>query len=397
MMKVSLFSCDVHMNNLGRVYVLAKMLQRHGYETEIIGPMYGDGVWQPVADDTTIVYKTIKMDDTRAMSFDVLAALADLADGDVLYAVKPWAASFGAALLAKLRKRRPLVLDIDDWEMSFANDALKTMSLFGRMKYLAKTLFAPLVPFGFWNAFWCERLMFLADAKTVSNRFLRKKFGGTIVVHARDTEMFSPQRYASDEIRRAHGIALDAKVVMFFGSICEHKGVDRLVDAIVSLDDHDVRLVLVGVDLSDPYARSVSDAATARLGERYRCFGFQPFAKVPEFLSIADVVVVPQQKNDVSRGQLPAKFFDAMAMGKVVVTTDVGDAREVFADGCGVIAGEGVDFATAIAGVLADPESVRAMGLRARQKCVDLYGYATVGGKVADVIRRVCGKRGDHA
>src|SRR5207244_1939442 len=46
-------------------------------------------------------------------------ALARLADGDVLFASKPRPTSFGVGLLARRRPRRPLILDIDDWELGF--------------------------------------------------------------------------------------------------------------------------------------------------------------------------------------------------------------------------------------------------------------------------------------
>mgnify|MGYP003694724449 CR=1 FL=1 len=46
-------------------------------------------------------------------------ALAAQADGDLLYASKPRPTSYGAALLARRRRARPLLLDIDDWEVGF--------------------------------------------------------------------------------------------------------------------------------------------------------------------------------------------------------------------------------------------------------------------------------------
>lgn len=50
-MKISILSPDLsHHNCLGRAYLLAKILQMH-YEVEIIGPMFGDGIWEPVANE----------------------------------------------------------------------------------------------------------------------------------------------------------------------------------------------------------------------------------------------------------------------------------------------------------------------------------------------------------
>jgi hypothetical protein len=47
-------------------------------------------------------------------------------DGDIIYAVKPKPTSFGLSLLKKLETRRRVILDIDDWELSwFGGDEWK--------------------------------------------------------------------------------------------------------------------------------------------------------------------------------------------------------------------------------------------------------------------------------
>jgi len=58
-MKISILTPNVSDNNLGRAHILAKVLQRR-WPVEIIGPMFGDALWYPVADDKSIEYKYIK-------------------------------------------------------------------------------------------------------------------------------------------------------------------------------------------------------------------------------------------------------------------------------------------------------------------------------------------------
>lgn len=47
-MKISILTPDLSHNCLGRAYLIAKILQRH-YEVEIVGPIFGDGIWRPLA------------------------------------------------------------------------------------------------------------------------------------------------------------------------------------------------------------------------------------------------------------------------------------------------------------------------------------------------------------
>ncbi len=59
-MKISTLIPDLSHNCLGRAYLLAKILQRH-YEVEIVGPIFGDGIWEPVANNESIIYKSVKL------------------------------------------------------------------------------------------------------------------------------------------------------------------------------------------------------------------------------------------------------------------------------------------------------------------------------------------------
>jgi len=53
-MKISILTPDLSQNCLGRAYLLAKILQRH-YKVEIIGPMFGEGIWESVINNWSIL------------------------------------------------------------------------------------------------------------------------------------------------------------------------------------------------------------------------------------------------------------------------------------------------------------------------------------------------------
>jgi hypothetical protein len=59
-MKIAVLSPDLSHNCLGRAYLLAKILQRR-YKVEIVGPLFGDEIWQPVIEDTSIPHKWTKL------------------------------------------------------------------------------------------------------------------------------------------------------------------------------------------------------------------------------------------------------------------------------------------------------------------------------------------------
>jgi len=118
-------------------------------------------------------------------------------------------------------------------------------------------------------------------------------------------------------------------------------------------------------------------------------FGIQPFDKIPQFLAMADVVVIPQKKNLATIGQIPAKLFDAMAMAKPIIATDVSDIPEIL-DGCGwVVEPENPEkLADAIKYVFDHPLEAETMGQKAREKCIDRYSWEAMEKVLINIFKK---------
>ena len=385
-MKVSVLTPDLSHNCLGRAYLLAKILQRH-YDVEIIGPIFGDGIWKPLAQVDELSYKANKLSSLPRFLLQVRGMLKEIT-GDVVYASKPLFTSFGIGLLKKLLGRRPLVLDIDDWQMGFMKGNYGNMPLTHRLKHLAYSTLQPHSGGSYWNNLFGEKLTHLADEITVSNNFLKKKFGGTIIWHARDTEAFNPEKFDKSLVREKYGIGRHKRVVMFFGTSKPHKGMEDLIQAVSLLQDRDAMLALVGTDESS-YSQNLIKLADEMLGGKFKAFGLQPFGKVPEFLAMSDVIVIPQKRNLATIGQVPAKVFDAMAMAKPIIATAVSDLPEIL-DGCGwtVEPENSEQLAEAIQHVIQCPEEVEQIGQKARQKCIEKYSWDAMENVLVSIFRK---------
>jgi glycosyltransferase involved in cell wall biosynthesis len=371
-MKISILSPVLSSNCVGRAYLLAKILQRH-YKVELIGPIYGHRIWKPVAGDKDIVYKLVKIKDGFINPYWQVRKLIRKIDGDVIYVSKPLFTSFGIGLLKKFINPKPLILDIDDWEMGFIKEKYKNNSLWYNLKSLGKSFLYPYRMDSYFNNLIGEKLIYLADEITVSNRFLQDKFGGTIIYHARDTADFDPEKFDKDLIRERHNIEQNKKIIMFFGTPRTYKGIEDLIKAVSLIQDQDTLLIIVGIKESE---QDLVRLATKELGEKFRGFGLQPFQKVPEFLAMADIIVIPQRRNLGTVGQIPAKIFDAMAMAKPIIATNVGDIPEIL-NGCGYIVEpeNPKHLAKAIQYVLDHPKEAKERGCKARQICKDKYSW----------------------
>ena len=371
-MKVSLLSPNLSANCLGRAAVLARVLERR-YEVEIVGPTFGEGIWPPVADEGLAI-RAVPIGGSPAAAAG-LAQLLPLIDGEVVFASKPLLASLGVGIAKKLLAGRPLVLDIDDWERGFSHNALAGMSAVARLRYLASSSWRPHFNHSYWNQLLCEALVGMCDGLTVSNRFLARRFGGVVVWHGRDTTRFAPGIFDKAAVRSSLDLPTETPLAIYLGTLRPYKGAEDLVQAIARLSASRVGLAIVGIG-DDPYSRRVAGLAREVLGPRFFGFGMQPFSRVPEFLSAADVVVIPQRGGPATIGQIPAKLFDAMAMGIPVVSTAVSDIPEILEE-CGWVVRPGSvgELAEAIDAVIGDPELAGDRARAARLRCEERFSW----------------------
>ena len=178
-MKISILTPDFSNNCFVRAWLLAKILQAH-YDVEIIGPAFGEGIWKPLQTSCDFATKIVK---GYANGRFELRKMLRLISGDVVYASKPLLASFGVGLAKKIIARKPLVLDIDDWELGFGKEFYDSLNWFKKINDF-------LLSISNWRSphysVILNKLTLLADHLTVSGKVLQGKYGGTIISHGRD-------------------------------------------------------------------------------------------------------------------------------------------------------------------------------------------------------------------
>lgn len=374
-MKISIISSSSSRNSIGRAFVLAEVLKRR-YKVEIIAPDFGSGIWEPLKEHLTALKLCKGYMLPKFVTF-TLPQMLKAISGDIIYAIKPFPSSFGVALFERYSKKRPLLLDIDDYEIA----GYFEKPIFKSLKKIVQSVRSPN---GFFPLVITYQLVHLADEITVSSSYLQNKFGGTIVVHGRDTSFFDPQRYDRDAIRERLG--LHKKEILFLGTPRPHKGLEDLIDAVVRLNCEEVEVLIVGADYSDSY----TDILKKKGNTYVRVLGMQLFNKIPEFLASADIVCVPQRLSLFSLAQVPAKIFDAMAMAKPIISTNVSDIPLILSNGCGMIVGPNnpKQLAEKIEYLLKNENVAIEMGKRAREKCIKEYSYD----KMEEILKGVFSK-----
>ena len=373
-MKISILCFDLSSNAFGRAGLLGQALSG-AYDVEIIGASRRGGVWTPMEQ---IKIPVKKFTWSRYPSFNAIKKnILNAIDGDIILASKLMPTSFGIGLQKKRTSGKPLVVDIDDWELGFFYHS----GFWGRVgRFLNFSN-----PNGLPYVLAMERMVCHADAVSVSNRFLQKKFGGVLLPHCRDTTILDPLKYNPDQIKEKMGFK-DKKVVMFLGTPRSHKGLDDLLMAIKKIDNPNLNLAIIGVKNREEFLKRVDQSIRGRVV----VLSPTPFNKLPELLSAADIIAIPQRQTSDSVGQIPAKLFDAMAMAKPILTTRVSDIPEVL-DGCGYLVNpnEPSQLADAIQYILTHYDEALVQGRAARERCKRMYDMSNLESSLKEIIERV--------
>ncbi|HII60987.1 glycosyltransferase family 4 protein [Pyrococcus horikoshii] len=384
-MKVSILTPNFSSNCLGRAYLLAQLISQFS-EVEIVGPALAKDVWEPLSNQADIPFKVINWSSTA-----FIKKISSAVSGDVIYASKPLINSFGVALIIHQKTGIPVILDIDDWELGFVKDSAN--SVFKLPFYAFPHRFNGFQSIS--DVFLLEKTAQLLREEisiTVSNSFLQKMFGGTIIWHTRDENVFNPKKYDPEESRRSFGIPEDKVVLMFFGTPRPHKGLEELIQAIYTTEElrnnQELTLVIGGIG-KDLYSQKIAQLGKKLLGDKVIFIGHVPFEETPKAVVASDIYIIPQKKTYASFGQLPAKLFDAMAMARAIISTNVSDIPRIL-DGVGiVISSETLEknLSEEILYLVENLDEARKLGTKARRRFVKLYGFNPMRKKLERILR----------
>lgn len=144
-----------------------------------------------------------------------------------------------------------------------------------------------------------------------------------------DLKQFSPKEAVSVN-REKMGFSKDDFVMVYSGRINQEKGVSELIDAMILLKDRpQIKLMIIGgtffgnTNDEDEFIHSLKKKAMKIKGNIVFT-GFIPYEKMPDYLQIADVAVIPSIWDD----PFPTTELEAQAMGLPIITTIRGGIPE---------------------------------------------------------------------
>ncbi|MGE0384265.1 MAG: glycosyltransferase family 4 protein [Gammaproteobacteria bacterium] len=219
----------------------------------------------------------------------------------------------------------------------------------------------------------------IAISRTLQNYFSRR--------YGRDVDYVptgvAPGNDAKPELIRDLGLEPDS-YVLFLGRLVPEKGCHYLLEAWKDLGTAK-KLVMAG---PASHTEDYADLLRRSSGENVIFTGAVGGRLLDELYANAYLYVLP---SDVEG--LPHSLLHALSFGKCALASDIDANREALGD-CGVTfrKGDVADLREHLRALLADPEAVRALGARGRERARE-YDWDNVVDRLEAVYRRTMASR----
>ncbi|HNR97662.1 MAG TPA: glycosyltransferase family 4 protein [Anaerolineae bacterium] len=360
-----------------RAFPMAQALVKRGHQVTILMAPYD----QPQDAGQCWERAGVRLENLPVVRSDVKAPIATPAAlalrasrlrPGLVHVFKPIGFSGLAGQYLSAVSRYRIVVDSDDWE--------------GRGGWADVNPY-PLVyrRFFCWQEQWLLRR---ADAVTVASRTLQTQVWGLGVDPGRVFHLpngpepslrgySGPGEARRSEIRERLGIG-DAPMALYLGHIPIGTDLDLAIDAFVLLHARlpNAKLVIAGSgDGLDGLRRHAEATGAAGL---VSFPGWVEQESAADYVASANVVVNPYRDTLINRAKCAGKVVLAMALGKAVVTSRLGENLEYIDDGrSGLLteAGSVRELAAALEAVLSDQALAEALGNRARERIWATYDW----------------------
>lgn len=206
-----------------------------------------------------------------------------------------------------------------------------------------------------------------------------------IVPNGVDTSRFNPIP-RDEELASQLGVA-GKTVIGYVGSVLDYEGIELILEAAEVLnrtrEDFHVLIVGDGAELE----RFQNHVLERELEHVVTFTGRVPHEEVERYYSLVDIAPFPRLPLPVCEMVSPLKPFEAMAMGKAVVASDVAALKEIVTPGVnGYLHEKGSteSLIEQLVRMLDDPERTRQIGLQAREWVVENRDWSRLSMLIAD-------------
>lgn len=172
-----------------------------------------------------------------------------------------------------------------------------------------------------------DRIIVVSEANLSNLSSIGRKVGKFVIVHnGVDIEEYFPKEHKDARIK--HNISDEVLVIGNISNFGHMKGQDAIIRiaAAIKSEWKDVLFVFMGATDTEGFFEIKSIINELSLEDCVRIYNNSE--NVPEIMSLIDIFIFPSLRES-----FPRTIIEAMAMGKAIISNDVGGIREAIKDG----------------------------------------------------------------
>jgi glycosyltransferase involved in cell wall biosynthesis len=203
----------------------------------------------------------------------------------------------------------------------------------------------------------------------------------------------TPAAVAERQEFRARLSLTEKTVIACIGTVSFVYGYDTILEAASLLaDDPSIHLLIVG---DGSQKQAVAETVAAHGLTNVTLLPAQPHEKIRGLLAASDLSVSALEPLPVTRGQLPVRILEAMAMARPVVFSGEGVASRLISESGAGVAVPPADpraLADALSALTADPARRAQFGAAGRATILERFNRATVAAQIEASLLRAAGR-----
>lgn len=186
--------------------------------------------------------------------------------------------------------------------------------------------------------------------------------------------------------------------LLFVGTVCEKKGVGKLIESLPSIIEvfPHVKLKLIGRDLisrftGESYTKKMIELMPDSIRPHVEFPGSIPHDQVPGWVSESEIVVLPSFME-----AMPIAWLEVLAMGKPLVASQEGPGSEAVKDGVSGLLCDPYnsrDIAEKVIFFLSNPNDAIKMGENAHQLAQDNFNFEKLVEENIKFYSKICKSR----
>lgn len=171
----------------------------------------------------------------------------------------------------------------------------------------------------------------------------------------------------------------DKFVITYIGDFGFHRGIETLIKSIPLINKKisNLRLVLVGGKTSE-IKRLKMLCQELEIESFVEFIGWINFSKIPSYIRISKICIIPHRKSGHTDTTLPHKLFQYMLFSKPVIVTDCTPLKRIIQEcKCGIIvkSGDYRAIANAIFTILNDLNLATKLGKNGKKAILEKYNW----------------------